>query len=229
MRALYLRNNQFEEYSEILLENDDFHHLVNVLRAKEGQEILLLNGRGIKAQSIIAEIQKKNISLKISKVEQAENIESPILGLCIPKKEYLENALKSCIELGVKELYLFESDYSQKLELKESRIQKILKSAYEQSNNAFEIKLIEAGPLVEFDFNIFEEIYFFNSQASNMSSPAGQGNKKQMVLIGPEGGFSSEEIGLLKSLKNSKEVSLTNKPIMRSVTAIPFAFGYMMH
>lgn len=231
MRSLFLDKIELIEEAQFEVSGPDAHHLINVLRVKPENEILLLNGNGIKAFSKVESVGKKSVNLKINRIVQCEKSQSPALGLCVPKKDYLETALRIAIELGVSEIYLFESEYSQRYELNPIRIDKILKSAYEQSNNPFCLNIIEAGKLSEIEQLPFKNIYFFNSQ-SNQASECPDKTKiisSDLILIGPEGGFSATEIEILRGFNGINEVCLNSKPIMRSVTAIPFAFGYLMH
>ncbi len=229
MRAVFLSDKEFNTCSTIEIEGEDFHHLKNVLRVKENTELLLLNGHGEKAEAHIKEVNKKSYLVEILKITKSLLPEIPSLGLCLPKKEYFESALRSCVELGVRDLYLFDSEFSQRFELNEKRISTILKSSYEQSNNPFELKIHSPTPLSDLASSSFQKIIYFNSQSADKRVIESKARSSDLIVIGPEGGFSDLEQEFLSSLKNGSEACLTDRPIMRSVTAIPFAFGHLMH
>jgi 16S rRNA (uracil1498-N3)-methyltransferase len=66
MRAIFL-NIELQELELIEISGDQAHHL-NVIRIKENEEILILNGKGKSALANVLSIQKKNIKVKIKKI-----------------------------------------------------------------------------------------------------------------------------------------------------------------
>ena len=66
MRAVYLK--EIPKNDEVItIEDSPFHHLKNVCRVKLGDDVLLINGDGLRVFSNIAEINKKDIKLTITK------------------------------------------------------------------------------------------------------------------------------------------------------------------
>ena len=66
MRAVLIEDLSYPLNDELVIDGDNFHHLKNVLRIKEGKELLLLNGKGLKALTEVIEIQKKLINYLLS-------------------------------------------------------------------------------------------------------------------------------------------------------------------
>lgn len=232
MRAIYVADLSVEVGSEVLILDDQFHHLVKVARVKNQDEILLLNGQGLICTVEIVEIQKKKILSIVRKIEQTAKAESfdLLIGSC--KKDYLEQILRMCVEIGVNQIGLFKSDYSQNQELREDRIQKILISALEQSNNPYKPNIIEINTSDELQSvcSSYDCVLWFNSHnrnAGNIDFKRINSAQKIGILIGPEGGFSSKEESLMSRLPQFIEIHLEG-PIMKAITAVPVAAGYLL-
>src|SRR5690606_23898506 len=132
MRAVFLENIDFSEEKIV---DDKFHHLMNVVRVKKFDKILLLNGKGSSRQAEIVDISKKYILIKtLSAIN--EHLPSKLkVALGIPKKDALDLCLKQIVELGIKDIYLLQSEYSQKFAQANERFKRIFISSMEQSNN----------------------------------------------------------------------------------------------
>ena len=221
MKALFLKNYINEEFIDIV--GDDYHHLVNVLRVKKSENILVLNNSGNKYLSEIFEIDKKKIKLNIKNriPEKRTNYISLAIGLT--KKEALEEIIKASIELGVVELLLLESEYSQKYELSTDRIERLIKSAIEQSNNPFgiQVRFIKIG---ELDTSSYDISYLLSLKESSKTIIP-ESHQQVLLVIGPEGGFSQFEE---KEFINRGLNPITIKShILRSKTAIVAGVGLL--
>ncbi len=224
MRALFLKNYEFLEQSEIYIENEDFHHLKNVLRIKLGEKILLLNGQGKSTKSQITSIHRNHLVLKTETVKEEKNNFSIDIALASIKKDGLIEAIKKVVECGYGAMHIFESDYSQKSTLKPEKLAKILKNSYEQSNSKYELEIREYKSFELIDLDHYESIVLFNSFKNENSTP--HINGKCLVVIGPEGGFSNEEIEKFKKYEQLVEIH-AEANIMRSPTACSYAKGHV--
>ena len=66
MRAVYLKEISKSD-EEIRIKDSPFHHLKNVCRVKLGDDVLLINGNGLRAFSEVLEINKRDIKLSLKK------------------------------------------------------------------------------------------------------------------------------------------------------------------
>lgn len=223
MRAIYSPNHALDE-NTTLVDKESLHHLVNVLRVKAGEELLILDGVGGKAHYHVQQITKEKVDLKRIKLEMAERFHRISVLLGVPKKDYLEDVIRSCVQLGVNEIYLWESEYSQpKGRLKEDRLEKILRNSYEQSNNPYDLKIKNYN---ELDLDFFDHKIVMSVQESGDNKKVSGINLKlpTLIAIGPEGGFStSEEESLIKE-KGFLPLHL-NTPIMKTTQAVPAGIG----
>lgn len=221
MRAVYLEAINDMKFE---LKDEKCHHLLNVIRLKQGEELLLLDGRGNSKKAIADKIEKKKITLLAISDKIYKEPSTLQIAMGIPKKEALELCLKQAVEIGVTKIYLVQTEYSQKLTLNEERIERILISALEQSNNHWLPNLEIIGSLEEL-LNVNKGPFlYFSSQQSKKKNPQ-IFNDKTLLLIGPEGGLS---LGEEKFLQEQKIPSIHfESAIMRTPTALSFGVGFL--
>lgn len=227
---LYYSKNFTDE--KIILENEEAHHAINVMRNKVDDIIFVTNGNGLIAKTKIESVSNKKISaLILEKFSYSNNLKDYVL--CIPhikKQERLEFALEKSVELGFTNFIIYDSDRSIAKGDKSNRWEKILISAMKQSlqsylpkieykKNLQEILNLE-GRKILFDqkSNInFNTIINYHLSITNLSDDR-QDSKLPInyFIFGPEGGFSDKEMYLLNEVE---KVYLT-KNRLRSETAI---------
>lgn len=224
MRASFQRELAIQEAYQ--LKGDQAHHLLNVVRVEQGEEILLLNGTGLMVKTRVSGIAKRELTLeKLEAISATRNFEMD-LALGIPKKEALELTLKQVVELGFRNIFLIRSQYSQTKVPEVERLESLLISALEQSNAPFMPELIEAqwSGISAADY---EEVIMLDSQTMVKKNTRLQGNKKRLLVVGPEGGFSPTETALLHGWPNMIVINLPT-PILRTPTAVATGAGILL-
>jgi len=224
MRAIFLPQENFSE--TYVFEDEIFHHLVNVVRIQTGDELLILNGYGLKVLAKVQEILKKKLIVSIESKELVKRKFQLDLALGIPKKEALELALKQATEIGFRRIYLVESEYSNLRNVEVSRLKKVLVSALEQSNSAFMPELINQN-WNEIPYADYESNLLLDSKGSRYDRFQFNTVASQLLVIGPEGGFSSREIDFFLGIKNIKSLHLPTG-ILRSPTAVAVGAGWIL-
>jgi len=225
MRAHWVSSLEMED--QYKLKGDELHHLVNVIRIEKEEPLLLLNGQGLIIETRVEMISKKEMILK--RIDQRHGIRQFEfdLALGMPKREALELCLKESTELGFRRIYLIKSDFSQMRFPDKERTEKLLISALEQSNAPFLPEVI----FTEWDqipFNRYKRVLLLDSQTNDINSHGEiLGGSEELLIVGPEGGFSGSEIQFLHSQSNIKVVNLPT-PILRSPTAVATGAGIMI-
>lgn len=224
MRAHWI--SPLEVQDMYVLTGDALHHLVNVIRIEKGEELLLLNGEGLFVETSVEHISKRELHLKkMNHYEKALPFHYD-LALGMPKREALELSLKQATELGFRTIYLIKSDYSQMRFPEKERTDKLLVSALEQSNAPF-LPEIKQVTWEDIPFNEYDEALLMDSQTKIPSAKAGTKTGKQLLIVGPEGGFSPEELSFLHSREVVKAINLPT-PILRTPTAVAAGAGILI-
>lgn len=215
-------------YHELLdhltITDEKFHHLKNVIRIKLNEAILVMNGQGSIRNYSVSEINKKNIILSsINKIQQEKRKHSIDIAIGKCKKDALDDIIKSCVEMGINKLFILDTEYSQKYNLKIERISKLIESSMEQSNNPYTLQIIETT-LLDIPFSEYE---IFVMSLSHNSTVESKTDYKKLLVLGPEGGLSSTEEDHLMKLENISFINLPT-PILRAKTAVNVAVGHIL-
>ncbi len=227
MRAILLSTEEIQSKS-VSVEGERYRHLVQVCRLKEGETILLLDGQGKRASGVLSEIKKREATLSI---ENLESVASPhFLSAFIgcPKKEAVEEILRRATELGLREVILYESEFSTWKFAPNARFDKIIESALIQSNNFWRPQITWCAKseleqtLARFKSALFLHPYpesFGETQRLQKSQGV------DLIAIGPEAGWSSSECEAFIENSNMHPVRLPT-PILRAEHALSVAAGY---
>ena len=198
---------------------DDENHIINVLRYKVGQE-LIVNFNSERFLCCIVSIKPLRAKI-IKKLVINENnfiLNVYIASIKIPS---IELAIKKSVELGVNSFNIFYASLSQKnIKHNLDRYYKIVESCSKQSNRnkLMDIKIIDdiTNKIKINDINLVAD---FNDNSTNLVELINSKKPNSIgIIIGPEGGFSTEDLIKLKS-NNTYIINLTNT-ILRSETAL---------
>jgi len=197
---------------EFVISGDLFHHLIDVCRLKEGYAFELLPGDGSAYLVEITKIEKKSL-LVLRKGERAlPPLPKPHIHLLVslPRLPKMDFILEKSVELGVKTLTPFVSDFSflRKLsdisENRKARWEKVVKGATRQCGRGDLMEVAEVTSLKSLlkDFNQnparvglfpFEGEGAMTFKEALRSAKVGE-SEEVCVFIGSEGGFSEEEV-----------------------------------
>jgi len=194
------------------------HQLKDVFRMEAGSDVILLDNTGSEFLSNISEISKERVRFHIAEVKKCENIPRREVTLCaaLIKKDKFEWVLEKGTELGITQFVPIQTERSEKKNLNMERAKKIIQEAAEQS---------ERGKLPElFEISNLEDVIAKFDRKFFALGPSGENFDKNFVsqenawvFIGPEGGWSDNEIEFFKN-KNIPIYSL-GKQILRAETA----------
>lgn len=233
----YFYNGTIYINSVITLEDEEFHHLVNVMRSRVGERVCLFNGDGNFYFGEVRAINKKNAEIMVTSSEKSNN--EPTIKLTIyqalAKGDKMSLVMQKITEIGASTLCLFESEFCdvKANTHRQDRLDTISVSAAKQCGRA---SLVQTKGIYKFseiaeqitDFDAFYVAYEAEDGSTLASSLIENKNnlKNIAIMIGAEGGFSQKEIELLKN-NNAKIVSLGNR-ILRTETASIVCAGLAM-
>jgi len=200
------------------LSNEDRKYLFNVLRCHPGDTLSIFNGKGKSFHAKIVDLK----TIKILQEEElhTEDVFSIILCQALLKGEKMDMIIEKATELGVKKIIPFVSDrcivrHTRKIE----RWEKIAKEASEQSCRSIVPEISNVTNFSELIKTIDNGILFWEKATLPLIQTISEVNhdKNIFLLIGPEGGFSQEEVSQVEKM-NIKTASL-GKRILKAETA----------
>lgn len=219
--------NNLSVQDNYILKDEALHHLVNVVRIETQDELLLLNGAGLFVETVVEKISKKELHLKMTRTYQKERSFLFDLALAMPKREALELCLKEATELGFRNIYLIRSDFSQMRMPEAERMEKLVVSALEQSNAPYMPQISEATWNTIPWANYAEALLMDSQTKIDTRSGHHPAMAPRLLIVGPEGGFSPQELTFLHAEERVKVVNLPT-PIMRTPTAVATGAGIML-
>jgi len=206
------------------IRDDEFQHLKSVLRMKEGDEIIVIDGSEIEYKCQILSLKKDYAEAVIISSEKCKKLPCKNITLfqAMIKREKFEEILQKSVELGILNFIPFESEYCAVKDYvaKKDRLEKIVKGACKQCECS---KMMNISDPVKFDDMIKcacnnDIILFANERDGEKFDFSKLKNYKNIaIIIGPEGGFSDIEKKKIISAK-AESISLGNR-ILRSETA----------
>ncbi|MFZ9715727.1 MAG: RsmE family RNA methyltransferase [Pelagibacteraceae bacterium] len=210
--------------SNLILEREDAHYLINVMRLGEGDNLFIFNSKDGEFKAEIISFDKKIVKVKLlSKIENINKPSKISLIFSLIKSSKLDYLIQKCTEIGTKSFIPVISEKSVAKNINIKRAEKIIKESCEQSNQLFlpaihEVEKLEKK-LKSLDKNsivFFADINSANKKIDEVIKDSK--NCEFYLLIGPEGDFSLKERDLLKNMNNCIPISL-GQNILRSETA----------
>lgn len=213
---------------DITLDKNPSHHLIRVLRAKKNSEVILFNGDGHEYLAELVDDNQKHCQLHIKKTEEIHNESSLNITLLqgISRGDRMDTCIQKSTELGVNTVIPVicqrtgTSLNSKRAEKKMHHWHQIAISACEQSGRCI---IPQIQPVVNFtqvigNINADQKI-ILTPTAKNTISKIPAPVNSLCILIGPEGGFTQEEVQLAVE-NNFTSISLGPR-ILRTETAGP--------
>ena len=209
---------------ETLLSGEEFEHAKNVLRLSVGNEVVLLDNSGKEYSAVIAAAEKSCMKLHVIGENAGDREATENVALLFG---YLKNADKNefivqkAVELGVKKIVAFSSEYSSAYmnENKLERLNKVSREAAKQCLRSVAPRVIYCGDfqsaLKEADG--YENKLFACEFAKDSEAELSTLKGSCALIVGSEGGFSEKEAALAK--ENGFSSITLGKRILRAETA----------
>lgn len=208
------------------------HKIKDVLRLKQGNFVYAFDGIGGEYLYKISRIERSAFILEKEKYNKREG--SPknkiILGFPLIKEEKIDFILQKASELGVFGFLPFVSRRS--LQIKPSiakikRWKKIVIEAVRQSGRLWIPQIHKVESLAEITMKDYCLKFFTSIKGKKLETVFSKGANDILVIVGPEGDFTSSEVNILK-IKGFLPLRLSSN-ILRSETAAVFAVGLISY
>lgn len=222
-----------------VITGDDMHHLVRVVRLKRGEVIRVSSADGLNYLCEVSDITSDELIAKVKEEVPSTELSNKIyLFQALPKGDKMETIIEKCVELGVYEIIPVQMKNcivkldDKKKKSKLTRYQTVAETAAKQSKRSIIPKVA--------DFMSFKDAYEYAKSLDILLLPyeSKNGMKDTFdaldsikegqsigVFIGPEGGFDSSEIELVR--ESCRIISLGRR-ILRTETAAICTLSMLM-
>jgi len=212
------------------LNEEESKHCVRVLRLAVGSIVNLVDGKGGFYTAEITSDNPKKVSLSVLKVETEFHKRNHYLHIAVAPTKNIDRTewfLEKATELGIDEITPIITDRSERRIVKEDRLNKVITSAVKQSIKAYHPKLNEAISFADFLKEPFEGDKLIahcidngeKQYISNLVNP----HQKYLILIGPEGDFTPDEVDLALN-KGFKALTLGDNRLRTETAALSVCF-----
>lgn len=215
----------------VIDEKSDVNHLKNVFRIKEGDEVRVVDGEKEYITEVL-EIENKKITVEIKTVK--EDSYTPKIeihaAVGILKNDKMDLLVQKLTEIGISKIIPVSAKRSVvKLSEKKEKWDIISRESLKQCQGVKFLEIAEMTKLEEINYKEYDIIVvpYECEDEKRIFTVFEKTPKKVLYVIGPEGGFESEEVEFLKE-KGAVIVTL-GKRILRAETAAIVAGGILVN
>jgi 16S rRNA (uracil1498-N3)-methyltransferase len=220
----------------VVLPDDEARHAVRVLRHAPGDEIVVVDGAGGRYRVRLTETDKRSAAGEVVAAEREVGEPSYRLRIglgTLKNASRFETFAEKAVELGVAEIVPLVTERTERMSLKAQRMENILVAAMKQSGRSRIPTLAEPQPLA----NALAEAADLRILCHESADPEAmlprvlsqaRGMSAITVLVGPEGGFSEEEVAEAEEA-GWRVASLGPRRLRAETAAIVAAAAIMLH
>lgn len=182
------------------LPEEESGHCARVLRLKEGDRITLTDGKGVFYTAVLTDIHPRHCRVDITEQLSQKPLWDYTIHIAVaPTKniDRMEWFVEKATEIGINTITFLHCRYSERKEIKWQRLHKIAVNAMKQSQKAVlpQInEMVDFGSFITQPFDGTRLIAHCENDEKQLIRDVYKPNKNALVLIGPEGDFSTVEI-----------------------------------
>lgn len=209
------------------VQGEEYRHMTGVLRFRVGYQLILCDGSGKDYYATVTSIDAHQAVCHVDHVEdnQCELTYDLTLAMSCIKQDKLEFAVQKAVEVGVKNILLYQSRYTVEKDVRIDRIERIVKEACKQCGRAILPKVTLCDDIASMLDITTGDVYLAYEKAntSSLLSKVFHPSTAYTVVIGPEGGFEQSEVNAMQD-KGAITFSLGAR-ILRAETAAIVSLG----
>jgi len=197
------------------------HQAFAVLKLREGESVILCDGRGMEALGVIAEVSKDALVVRLEAPHASESEPgvSVTLYAAVVKRDNFELIVQKAVEVGATRIVPIITRRTIKTGIQMARLEIIMKEAAEQSGRGILPEIVQPMNFGEALLDISPEAdnFICNAGGEHFGNVVFETAKPRSIFIGPEGGWDDQEAtdAAFAGLKNISFGSL----MMRAETA----------
>ncbi|MCC9624302.1 16S rRNA (uracil(1498)-N(3))-methyltransferase [Thalassospira sp. MA62] len=222
--------------AEIELAPEQSHYLEHVMRLKPGTPVKVFNGLDGEWLATISALRKKKGSVQIEKQLRPQGAETgPTLVFAPIKKQRLDFLIEKAVEMGVEKLQPVITQHGITDKVRLDRLQSQVIEAAEQCERLTVPEVLDPVRLLDWVRDAANPHHLLFCDETGTGSPIGEVLSQLLakgagsfidndnvinhaIVIGPEGGFSADELDRIREMPNATAVSLGPR-ILRAETA----------
>lgn len=182
------------------LSNDEAQHCVKVLRHRTGDLIVVTDGKGTKYQTKILSTHSKACELEILEKFKVKPLPYAIHLAIAPTKntDRMEWMVEKCVEIGIDQISFITCQHSDRKKMRMDRIEKKAIAAMKQAQLAYLPSINQLVNCKEFINKSQADQKFIAHYHTDYSTlkKAINANQAYLIMVGPEGDFSQDELDL---------------------------------
>ncbi|MDQ5816354.1 MAG: 16S rRNA (uracil(1498)-N(3))-methyltransferase [Actinomycetota bacterium] len=188
---------------EILLPVDESYHAIKVLRVAPPDVITITDGRGKVAKVSVTRIDGDRVAVEILEAEDRRRLKPELVVYQgAAKGQKVDDAIERLAELGVAEVWVYESQRSvvhwnkEKLDRLSRRWRAIARSASKQSRNPFMLRTGGGLSWTQLLRRVSQEpcaVVLWEEGALPLRTALIEGAERVALVVGPEGGLARNE------------------------------------
>lgn len=181
---------------DLILQDQEAVHCSLVLRKKAGDIIRVVNGKGMLYKCGIDVLGKREVKCTILDSKKYEQKEVLSMAIAPTKnRDRLEWLVEKLVEIGVKEILLMQTERTERVKINMDRIEKKAIAAMKQSLRYYlpKVKQLDLREVIDLEYNQKYIAHCIDGyQPENLKLM--QEGENRLILIGPEGDFTIEEV-----------------------------------
>ncbi len=240
MPHFFINSNQIEDNTVNIVDSENYRHIARSLRAKVGENLLLIDEKGIQYETVISKISSDCVWAKIEKSYPSKRfLEFDLYLAQSPLRSDAQSLLiEKATELGAKGIYPILTDNcalnKSVIEKKIPKWNKIMYEASKQCERAFVPECFNLTSIDELlNSEKFNRVFVFCERIADktireslLEKPICKG-ERVLVIIGAEGGFSQREFEYFQD--NKLEMLTLGDLILKAETAVVVALGNIIY
>ena len=217
------------EGAQVELDAAQANYLGNVLRLKEGAELLMFDGSSGEWLARIAATARKRMVLAIERrTREAETVPDVWLAFAPVKRSQTDWLVEKATELGAARLIPVMTRRTVAERVKLERLDAIAIEAAEQCGRTVLPEIAEPQNLTRFlDQHDPTRRLYFADEGGGEAAASAFAPGPATILIGPEGGFTDEERASIRAAPNAVPISLGPRILRAETAALAALAAYM--
>ena len=239
MPHFFIKQSDVSENKVLIKDIENYRHIAKSLRARIGENLLLIDDKQIQYETKIINISSNEIICEVQKsYESKRDLDFDLYLAQSPlRSESQITVIEKATELGIRAVYpIITDNCAVKKHVAEGKIDKWQRVMYEASKQCERAKVPVCYPVSTLNDVLskkFDRVIVFGERSTELSlktylrNQPIQKNESVLIVIGPEGGFSEREFEFFRA--ESFPIITLGNLILKADTAVTVAIGDIVY